>query len=76
MYPVSLLQLLYALHRSREVEFHLVLQLVIEVLQHHIVDIRPQMSDGCIQQSELVLHAYLLQARPRSGEHGGVLSSV
>ncbi len=48
-------------HRCAEIEVRLVLELRVQVLQDHIVDIRPEMAHGGVQKFQLVLHAELLE---------------
>ena len=65
---IAAFQHLHGLYGSVEEELHLVLQIRIDVFQHHIVDIRAQMANGSVQQVQIVLDAYSLEA----GAGGGV----
>ncbi len=64
------------LHWGVEVKGHLVLQVIIEILQHHEVDIRAQVTDGGIQQLQLVLDAQLLELGAGGGIELGALAAV
>ena len=48
-------------YRSQEEEIHLLFQFVVQIFQNDIVDIRSQMTDGSIQQLQLVLDAQLFE---------------
>ena len=54
--------------RGVEIEVQPVLHGVIQVLQHHVVDVRAQVADGGIQQVQVVLQAQLLDG----GVAGGI----
>ena len=54
-------------HRAAEIEIRLVLQLVIQRRQHLIVDVRPQVPHGGVQQMQIVLQAQPGQGRVRRG---------
>ena len=54
---------LYRSDRRIEVKSHLILQFRIKIFQYHIVNIRPQMAHGGIQQIQVVLQAKLLKMR-------------
>ncbi len=61
-YPVgAVLQDLDPVDGFVEAEFHMVLHLVVHVLQNDVVDICSQMTDGCLQKRQLVLHAELFE---------------
>ena len=45
----------------------MVLHLRVEVLQDHVVDVCPQVADGCVQKLKLVLDADLFKGRARRG---------
>ena len=64
---VAALGLLDLIDPRIEAEFHLVLQFREQVLQDHVVDVRPEMPDRRLQKKQLVLHAELLQVRSRGG---------
>ena len=55
-------------------ELHLVLQVGIEVFQHHIVDIRAQVADGGIQQMQVILDAQSFEPGTGGGVELGALS--
>ena len=59
-----------------EVEVHLVLQLVIQVLQHHIVDVGAQVAHLRVQQMQTVLQAFALDGGVGGGVKAGVLAAV
>ena len=63
--PEAVLRLLHRLDRAVEAEFDLVLQMVVKMLQDDVVDIRPQMAYGRVEQMQPVLHAGLLEGRAR-----------
>ena len=63
-------------HRGVEEEIHLILQIVIQVFQHHIVDVRAQMADGGIQQMQVVLDAGLLELGAGGGVELGTRAAV
>ena len=71
----SLRQRKQVLHRGIKIEIHLILQVVVEVLQDHIVDIRAQMADGGIQQLQLVLDAELFELGAGGGVELGSLAA-
>ena len=54
--------------RGVEIEVHPILHGVVQVLQHHVVDVRAQMADGGVQQVQVVLQAQLLDG----GVAGGI----
>ena len=62
--------------RGVEVEVHLVLQLVIEVLEDDVVDVRPQVAHGSVQQGQTVLHAFLFELCAGRGVHFRARSAV
>ena len=64
------------LHRGIKVKGHLVLQVVIEILQDHKIDVGAQMTDGGIQQVQLMLDAELLKLRPGGGIELCALTAV
>ena len=64
------------LHRSQEVELHLVLQLGIEVFQHLIVNIRTQMAHRSVQQVQIVLQTQPLEAAVGGGVQLGARAAV
>ena len=55
-------------HRRVKEKLHFVLEIIIEIFQNHIVDIRAQVPDGGIQQVQVVLNAKGL--KPAAG--GGI----
>ena len=63
-------------YRSQEEEIHLFFQLVIQIFQNDIVDIGPQMTNGSIQQFQLVLDTQLFEFGSGCGEHTGILATV
>ena len=63
-------------YRSQEEEIHLLFQFVVQIFQNDIVDIRSQMTDGSIQQLQLVLDAQLFEFGSGCGEHTGILATV
>ena len=73
---VAVLQLLHGVHRGIEEEVHLLLQLVVQVLQHHIVDVGAQMTDGSVQQVQVVLDALPLELGACGGVELGALAAV
>ena len=62
--------------RGVEVEVHLVLQFVIEVLEDDVVDVRPQVAHGSVQQGQTVLHAFLFELGTGGGVHFRARSAV
>ena len=59
-----------------KVEIHLVFQVVIQVFQHHIVDVRAQMPDGGIQQVQIILNADGLEFGAGGGVELGAFAAV
>ena len=73
---IAALDHLHALHRRIEEEVDLLLQLGIEVFQHHIVDVRTQMAHRRIEQVQVVLDAELLELRASSGIQLRALAAI
>ena len=67
---------LHGIDRSVEEKADLILQLCIQMLQNHIVDVRAQMADRSVEQIELVLQTELLKARACSGIQLCALAAV
>ena len=65
-----------AAHGGFKVEIHAMAQLLIQVLQHHIVDIRAQVAHGGVQQVQLVLDAQLFEPRAGGGIELGALAAM
>ena len=63
MDPVALFGLLDGVDTAVEVELDLILQVIIEVLEHDIVDVGAEVTDGRIEEVEAMLHAGLLKLR-------------
>jgi len=57
-------------------EFHLVLKVGVEVFKNDVVDIRSEMTDGGIQQMQIVLNAQGLEAGAGSGVELCALAAV
>ena len=55
---VTVLFDLNLLHRGIKEKVHVFLHLVIEIFQHHIIDIRAQMTNRCIQKLQLILQTH------------------
>ena len=62
-HPEATVNHLHLLNRRHKVEVNLILQVVIEILKHHIINIRAQMSHRSIQKLKLILHADCLNPR-------------
>ena len=73
---VAVRQLLHGADGGIEENIHPVLQTGIEVLQHHIVDVRSQMPHGGVQQVQVVLQTQLLDAGVAGGVELGALPAV
>ena len=61
--PVALFRLLDGVDAAVEVEIDLIFQVIIEMLEHDIVDVGAEMTDGCVEEMETMLHAGLLKLR-------------
>ena len=73
---VAVIRLSDRIHGGAEEEVHLLLQLVVEVLQHDVVDIGAEVADGGVQQVESVLHAELLDIGISRGVEVSSLAAV
>ncbi len=67
-YLIATLQNLNRFHRGIKEELHLILQVGVDIFQHHIVDIGTQMPHGSVQQMQIMLDAHRL----KPGAGGGV----
>ena len=64
---VTFLRFLHGFDGTVKIEIHLILQMIIEVLQNNIINIRTQMADRSIQKMQAVLHTGFLKFCSRSG---------
>ena len=64
------------LHRGVKVEIDLAFEVVIEILEHDIVDVGAEVAHGGVEQLELVLDAELLELRAGGGVELGALAAV
>ena len=64
---VAILRFLHGFNGTVKIEIHLILQMIIEMLQNNIINIRTQMADRSIQKMQAVLHAGFLEFCSRSG---------
>ena len=67
---------LHGLHRGVEEEVHLVLQVVVDVFQNDVVDVRAQMPHGGVQQVQVVLDAQGLEPGTGGGVQLAALAAV
>ena len=73
--PIAVCQDLHGLNMGIEEEFHLILQIGVEIIQNHVVNIRTQMPDGGIQQVQVILDAQGLETAAGSGVKSGALTA-
>ena len=74
--PVSAVHPFHIVYMAVEPEIHLSLQLIKQIFQHDIIDIRPEMTHRCIQEFQLILHAQLLKLCARGRVHFRALAAV
>lgn len=60
---IALFSLLNGVDAAVEEEIDLVLQVIIEMLEHDIIDVSAEVTYGCIEEVETMLHAGLLKLR-------------
>ena len=73
---ISLRALAHFIDTGAEMEVHFLAELCIQVLKHHIVDVRAQMTNRCLQQVQIVFQAFPAYGCVVVREQAGVLSAV